>query len=279
MANYILQELPEEMSDGKKVLYPKMQLYTRHDYEAVMEHMKVYAGNFSEGTMRAVFDAFPRQDLVVMAAAVADYRPVEISEQKIKKQPGDFVLRLERTTDILAELGKRKRPGQILAGFAAESENLICRDRQNGPPVVITSVWSSWEKGRTLSSVREESSSVTSSDMQDPKPDKTYSVGASTAAGRDSYIVGVTSWGPDGIKGTWDDITTMPEEIVKAPVRSPCKSQSSMRPREPPSRVSIYFLPLMSVAPPPTEIVPSAVSELFTTVMVLSKSVAFSASL
>lgn len=74
---------------------------------------------------RAVFDAFPRQDLVVMAAAVADYRPVEISEQKIKKQPGDFVLRLERTADILAELGKRKRPGQILAGFAAESENLL----------------------------------------------------------------------------------------------------------------------------------------------------------
>ena len=58
MANYILQELPEEMSDGKKVLYPKMQLYTRHDYEAVIEHMKVYAGNFSDGTMRAVFDAF-----------------------------------------------------------------------------------------------------------------------------------------------------------------------------------------------------------------------------
>jgi len=74
---------------------------------------------------RAVFDAFPRQDLVIMAAAVADYRPVEISEKKIKKQPGDFVLRLERTMDILAELGKRKCPGQILAGFAAESENLL----------------------------------------------------------------------------------------------------------------------------------------------------------
>ena len=74
---------------------------------------------------RAVFDAFPRQDLVIMAAAVADYRPVEIKEHKIKKQPGDLVLRLERTTDILAELGKRKRPGQILTGFAAESENLL----------------------------------------------------------------------------------------------------------------------------------------------------------
>ena len=73
----------------------------------------------------AVFDAFPRQDLVVMAAAVADYRPVEISEHKIKKQKGDLLLRLERTADILAELGARKQPGQRLAGFAAESENLL----------------------------------------------------------------------------------------------------------------------------------------------------------
>ena len=73
----------------------------------------------------AVFEAFPRQDLVVMAAAVADYRPVEIAEHKIKKQKGDLLLRLERTTDILAELGARKRQGQYLAGFAAESEDLL----------------------------------------------------------------------------------------------------------------------------------------------------------
>ena len=60
-----------------------------------------------------------------MAAAVADYRPAEVSDQKIKKQDGEFFLRLERTTDILAHLGKTKQPGQLLAGFAAESENLL----------------------------------------------------------------------------------------------------------------------------------------------------------
>ena len=54
----------------------------------------------------AVFDAFPRQDLVVMAAAVADYRPAETADHKIKKQKGDLLIRLERTTDILAELGE-----------------------------------------------------------------------------------------------------------------------------------------------------------------------------
>ena len=57
MPKYILQELPEEMTDGKKVVYPKMQTYSLHDYETVIEHMRDYAGSFSEGTIRGVFDA------------------------------------------------------------------------------------------------------------------------------------------------------------------------------------------------------------------------------
>ena len=73
----------------------------------------------------AVFAAAPQQDIIIMAAAVADYRPAEVADQKIKKQDGEFFLRLERTVDILAHLGKTKQPGQLLAGFAAESENLL----------------------------------------------------------------------------------------------------------------------------------------------------------
>lgn len=57
MANYVLQELPEELSDGKKIVYPKMQTYSLHDYETVIKHMRDYAGNFSEGMIRGVFDA------------------------------------------------------------------------------------------------------------------------------------------------------------------------------------------------------------------------------
>ena len=56
MAKYVLQELPEEMSDGKKIVYPKMQTYSLHDFETVIEHMHDYAGSFSEGTIRGVFD-------------------------------------------------------------------------------------------------------------------------------------------------------------------------------------------------------------------------------
>ena len=73
----------------------------------------------------AVFERAPEQDMIIMAAAVADYRPAQVEEQKIKKKDGEFFLRLERTTDILAGLGKMKPEGQILVGFAAESENLL----------------------------------------------------------------------------------------------------------------------------------------------------------
>ena len=57
MAIYVLQELPGEMTDGKKIVYPKMQTYSLHDYETVIEHMHDYAGSFSEGMIRGVFDA------------------------------------------------------------------------------------------------------------------------------------------------------------------------------------------------------------------------------
>ena len=57
MANYILKELPGEMTDGKTIVYPKMQTYSRHDYEQVIHNMRVYANGIGEGIIRAVFDA------------------------------------------------------------------------------------------------------------------------------------------------------------------------------------------------------------------------------
>ena len=57
MAKYVVKELPKEMTDGKKVLFPKIQTYTQHDFETVLKHMKTYGGSFSEGTMRGVIDA------------------------------------------------------------------------------------------------------------------------------------------------------------------------------------------------------------------------------
>ena len=57
MANFVLQELPEEMSEGKKVIFPKMQTYSLHDYDTVIKHMRTYAGSLSDGLIRAVMDA------------------------------------------------------------------------------------------------------------------------------------------------------------------------------------------------------------------------------
>jgi phosphopantothenoylcysteine decarboxylase/phosphopantothenate--cysteine ligase len=72
----------------------------------------------------AVKSKAPDCQLVIMAAAVADYRPVSIHEHKLKKTSGGLQLELERTEDILATLGKHKKTGQVLAGFAAETQNL-----------------------------------------------------------------------------------------------------------------------------------------------------------
>lgn len=57
MAKYILKEMAEGMADGHKTLYPKMQTYSLHDYETVIDHMRDYAGSISEGMIKAVFDA------------------------------------------------------------------------------------------------------------------------------------------------------------------------------------------------------------------------------
>jgi phosphopantothenoylcysteine decarboxylase/phosphopantothenate--cysteine ligase len=79
---------------------------------------------------RAVLDRADRADLVVMAAAVADYRPAERADQKMKKSEGPQTIVLERTPDILDELGRQRQAagaGPILIGFAAETQDLITR--------------------------------------------------------------------------------------------------------------------------------------------------------
>jgi phosphopantothenoylcysteine decarboxylase/phosphopantothenate--cysteine ligase len=72
----------------------------------------------------AVMARAPGADVVVMAAAVADFRPKVTSPEKIKKADGVPEIVLEPTTDILAALGGAKRPGQVIVGFAAETERL-----------------------------------------------------------------------------------------------------------------------------------------------------------
>ena len=74
---------------------------------------------------KAMKSAAQTADIIVMAAAVADYRPRQYSTSKVKKSDGDMCIELERTEDVLLSLGKNKRPGQILVGFAAETDDLL----------------------------------------------------------------------------------------------------------------------------------------------------------
>jgi phosphopantothenoylcysteine decarboxylase/phosphopantothenate--cysteine ligase len=76
----------------------------------------------------AVLRCFPDATMLIMAAAVSDYRPRQRSEQKLKKDREPLFLELEPTTDILAEVRSR-RSHQILIGFAAETENVLNRAR------------------------------------------------------------------------------------------------------------------------------------------------------
>lgn len=74
----------------------------------------------------AVLERFAKFDLILMAAAVADWKPKKISSQKLKKSSAhELTLVLERTPDILSELGKRKKKSQILVGFAAETDKVL----------------------------------------------------------------------------------------------------------------------------------------------------------
>ena len=72
----------------------------------------------------------PNTDLIIMAAAVADYTPKTVAFEKIKKKKSDWELPLKKTTDILYELGKRKQKNQCLVGFALETENEAENARQ-----------------------------------------------------------------------------------------------------------------------------------------------------
>ncbi|MDP4260933.1 MAG: bifunctional phosphopantothenoylcysteine decarboxylase/phosphopantothenate--cysteine ligase CoaBC [Bacteroidota bacterium] len=72
---------------------------------------------------KACHKIFDKMDIAVMSAAVADYTPVQKSSQKIKKKEDHLILELTKTKDILKSLGEKKKPGQVLVGFALETTN------------------------------------------------------------------------------------------------------------------------------------------------------------
>lgn len=84
----------------------------------------------AEDMFREVKKLAPDMDIIIKAAAVADFTPVEYHEGKIKKKEGESTLELKRTQDILAYLGARRRQGQYICGFSMETENMIENSQQ-----------------------------------------------------------------------------------------------------------------------------------------------------
>ena len=84
----------------------------------------------AEDMFQAVTAASREQDAVIKAAAVADYTPLAVSEEKVKKKDGELSIPLRRTRDILKYLGEHKREGQFLCGFSMETENMLANSRE-----------------------------------------------------------------------------------------------------------------------------------------------------
>lgn len=95
--------------------------------------------------LEAAMSVFPDADVAVLAAAVADYRPSEVATQKIKKRDDDLSIRLEKTPDIAATLGARKKTNQVIVGFALETNDeeanaLKKLERKNFDFIVLNSL-------------------------------------------------------------------------------------------------------------------------------------------
>ena len=77
----------------------------------------------------AVISRSDEQDIIIKSAAVADYTPANVSDQKVKKKDGDMAIELVRTKDILKTLGENKKEGQFLCGFSMETQNMLENSR------------------------------------------------------------------------------------------------------------------------------------------------------
>lgn len=95
------------------------------DTKNIHKDIKIINILTSEEMFNSAIDEFENKDIIISAAAVADYKPTVFSNSKIKKNDNNFELSLTKTKDILFELGKKKSNTQILIGFALENENEI----------------------------------------------------------------------------------------------------------------------------------------------------------
>ena len=88
-------------------------------------HVDVVPVESAADMFEAVKTRAKEQDIIIKAAAVADYTPITVNTEKTKKKEGEASIALKRTTDILSWLGEHKEKGQFLCGFSMETENML----------------------------------------------------------------------------------------------------------------------------------------------------------
>lgn len=108
----------------------EVTLVTAHADVTSPPFVNVIKVTTAQDMFEAVNAHFDESTITIKAAAVADYRPVNTAENKIKKSDGNLTVEFERTPDIIAGLGKRKKANQFLCGFSMETENLLENSRK-----------------------------------------------------------------------------------------------------------------------------------------------------
>lgn len=123
LTNFSSGKMGYAMAEAARDLGAEVVLVSGPTNLAKPAGMKVLDVESAQQMFEAIWAEYDAADIVIKTAAVADYRPKNVYGQKMKKQPGEAVLELERTTDILATLGAHKKH-QLLIGFAAETDDV-----------------------------------------------------------------------------------------------------------------------------------------------------------
>ena len=100
-------------------------LVSANSSEEVPPFVELIKVKSAKDMFEAVKEKSSDMDFIIKAAAVSDYTPIDVSDEKIKKKDGDLSIKLKRTDDILMYLGENKKENQVLCGFAMETQNLI----------------------------------------------------------------------------------------------------------------------------------------------------------
>lgn len=100
-------------------------LVSANSSEEVPPFVELIKVKSAKDMFEAVKEKSSEMDFIIKAAAVSDYTPIDVSDEKIKKKDGDLSIKLKRTDDILMYLGENKKENQVLCGFAMETQNLI----------------------------------------------------------------------------------------------------------------------------------------------------------